>query len=165
MTSELERGSDEWRRFVRVQTRVLQIIVGALIFGVFVFAVVIVAIGPAGPPRGRILTSTAVAIATAMVVLHVIVPMIVERAALANRSIGSGPRGLLGALTARTIVACALLEGAAFFSIVAMMIEHHRWVLGVTAVLVMLMAMQFPTTTRVEQWLETRLMEEDVTPR
>jgi hypothetical protein len=94
-----------------------------------------------------------------MIILHAVVPGLVERAALANQGVGSGLPSLVGVFVTRTIVAAAMLEGAAFMSLVALMIEHQPWMIGVTGVLVVLMLMQIPSRTRVEHWVESRMME------
>ena len=108
------------------------------------------------------LSYVAVGMGALMAILHVVIPGVIERAALANQGVGAGPQSLVGVFVIRTIVAVALLEGAAFVSVIALMLEHHPWVLGVTGVMLMLMAMQFPSVTRLEHWLESRLMERDV---
>jgi hypothetical protein len=154
---------DEWQPAITTHTRVLQIIVGALITGVLAFAGFVVFTGALQqPPKPGFLSQLAVVMAAINVALHAIIPSIIERSALANQSVGSGVPQLLGVFQTRTIIAAALLEGAALFATVTVMIEHQSWVLVVTGVLLLLLLLQFPTTTRVEQWLETRLMDQDV---
>jgi hypothetical protein len=143
------------------QTRVLQIVVGALVMGVLLFGTFVVFTALKKPPGGVTMSYIAIGFSALMIVLHVIVPGVVERAALRNQSIDTGPQALLGVYFTRTIIAAALLDGAAFLSLVAVMQEHRPWVLGVTAVLVVLMIMQIPSRTRIEQWLEMRMMERD----
>lgn len=53
----------------------------------------------------------------------------------------------------RHIIRLALLEGAAFFNIVATIIEHNWWSLGIAGLLVGWMLTQFPTRNRVEAWI------------
>jgi hypothetical protein len=38
------------------------------------------------------------------------------------------------------------------------MIEHNWWSLAIAGGVVAIMAVQFPTRTRVEQWIETQRM-------
>ncbi len=157
-----ETGDRSTRPDVAGQTRVLQIIVGALLMGVVFFAGFVVVTGALQqPPGGRVLSYVAVGMGALMAVLHVVIPGVIERAALANQGVGANPQSMVGVYVIRTIVAVALLEGAAFVSVVALMIEHHPWVLGVTGVMLVLMALQIPSRTRVEHWLESRLMERD----
>jgi hypothetical protein len=57
----------------------------------------------------------------------------------------------------RTIVAAAMLEGAAFFAVTAFMIGRQSLALYVAMALVVLILSQFPTAPRLESWLETEL--------
>ncbi len=153
-------GSQAWRQMIAGRTRVLQIIVIALMTGICAFGAFVIFTGKAQePPQGQILSYLAVGMGAMAAVMHVVIPAIIERAALANQSVDVSPESLLAALQTRTIVACALLEGPALLSLIAVLIEHHPWVLGVTGVLLILMALQIPSTTRVEHWLEARMME------
>jgi hypothetical protein len=160
MTQSIDPRSSEPQSVV-AQTRVLQIVVGALVMGVTLFGAFVVFTALKKPPEGMTLSYIAVGFGALMVVLHVVVPSIVERAALANQSVGSGSQALVDVYFIRTIIAAALLDGAAFMSLVAVMQEHRPWVLGVTAVLLVLMIMQIPSRTRIEQWLESKMMERE----
>jgi hypothetical protein len=151
-------GSDSQ---IAAQTRVLQIVVSAMLMGVVAFAVFVIVTEIGKAPQGTTLSYVAVGFGTLMTILHAVIPAVIERAALANQSIGSGAEAVVRVFFTRTIIACALLEGGAFMSLVAVLTEHQRWVLGVTAVLLVLMVMQFPSRTRIEQWLETRMMERE----
>jgi hypothetical protein len=142
------------------QARVLQIIVFAMVSGVVIFGGFLIVTGSLQkPPEGTLLSYAAVGFSFVALVLHVVIPAAIERAAIANQPVGSGPEALLGVYFTRTIIAAALLEGAAFLTLVAVMIEHQPWILGATAVLIVLMLLQFPSRTRMEHWLESRLME------
>jgi len=144
------------------QIRVIQIVVGALIAGVLAFATVVIVTGALQKaPQGHFLSYISVGFGTLMAILHVLVPAFVERAGLANQPVGADPSMLCGVFFTRTIIAAALLEGAAMLSIAALLTEHHPWVLGVTAVMLVLLLMQFPSRTRVEHWLEMRAMERE----
>jgi hypothetical protein len=146
---------------VAAQTRILQIIVGALILGVLAFAGFVVATQLNNAPRQTGIATIACGFAALNIVLHFVVPAFIERTALNNLSVDAGSESLLGVFFTRTIIACALLEGAAFLSIFAVMSEQKHWMFGVTAVLLALMLMQFPTRTRIEHWLELRMMERE----
>jgi len=151
---------------LRMQTRTIQIVVAALITGVVAFAGFLAFTGELQKPaRGQTLSYIAVAFGALAAVLHAVVPTVIERAALANQGVGAGPEMMMGALFTRTIVACAILEGAAFFSLVAVQTEHQLWVLGVTGVLLLLMLAQFPSATRIQHWLEARMMEREAAAR
>src|SRR5581483_670179 len=67
---------------------------------------------------------------------------------------GSAVRPWLAVYQTRTIVGAALLEGGAFFLLVAYMAEGAPWVLVVAAVLWIAMAwLHFPTRDKVEAWV------------
>jgi hypothetical protein len=59
------------------------------------------------------------------------------------------------------IVGLALLEGMAFFNIIACIIEHNWWSLAIAGCLALWMLMVFPSRNRVEQWIETQRMNSD----
>lgn len=153
---------EEWQGSITAHTRVLQIIVSSLVLGVLALAGFLVFSGALQPPpKPGFLSQLSIVMAAINVALHAIIPSIVERAALANQSVGAGVPQLLTIFQTRTIIAAALLEGAALFATVTVMIEHQSWVLVVTGVLLLLLILQIPTRTRVEQWLEARLMDRD----
>ena len=54
----------------------------------------------------------------------------------------------------KMIIGLAMLEGAAFFNLVANMVERQWWSLAVVGVLLFLMAISFPTFPRVESWVQ-----------
>jgi hypothetical protein len=161
MTQSIDPRSYGSPSIIATQTRILQVVIGALIFGVLVFGGFVIATQLNQPPNGTTLSSMAVGMAALNVLLHVVIPQLIERAALKNQSVDFNVESVLRVFFTRTVIACALLEGAAFTSIAAVMIEHQYWVFGVTAVLLVLMLVQFPSRTRVEQWLEIRLMERE----
>ena len=164
MTQSIDPRSYGSPATIAAQTRVLQIVVGALIFGVLAFAGFVIATQLNNPPRDNGMATIAVGFAATNILLHFVVPVLIERSALKNLSVDAGLETVLGVFFTRTIIACALLEGAAFLSIYAVMAEQQYWVFGVTAVLLVLMLMQFPSRTRIEQWLETRMMEREQSP-
>ena len=57
----------------------------------------------------------------------------------------------------RTIVAAALIEGAAFMSIVAYMLEGSTVALGLAVALVAGILLHFPTASRVVGWIEAQV--------
>ena len=61
----------------------------------------------------------------------------------------------------KTLVGCALFEGAAFFALVAFLLEHHIASLVVATVLVMGILSQFPTLGGTIDWIEQRLRQID----
>jgi hypothetical protein len=64
---------------------------------------------------------------------------------------------LAAAFQTRLIVANALLEGAAFFCLIAYMVEVQPLCLGTPIVLVLVMVSQIPTQNRLETWVSQEL--------
>ena len=59
------------------------------------------------------------------------------------------------------ITAAALTEGPAFVSIVAYMLEGTPWALGLSLVLIVAVALHFPTRARIDQWINSQLQQLD----
>lgn len=56
-----------------------------------------------------------------------------------------------------TIVQCALPEGAAFFNLIAYIVDHQVWSLAIVAVLMLWMSSPFPTRDGVANWIGRQL--------
>lgn len=172
---------EDLREELAGQVRVLQIIVAAIAFGPLSFLGYVLSTPPpggqaAGAGNGS-LTYIACGAAVAAVVAWLVVPPLVLRnqrrqiAAGQWPSSGSGDDSpaapmsdagkLCAAYTVRTIVAVALLEGAAFFAIVAYQTEREPLALGPAALLILMIAAHFPTRTRVAAWVEGQLQRLD----
>lgn len=136
--------------------RVMQILAGALVMGVVMFAVVaVILIGALNqPPQGMILSVFGAVFASSTFVMHLIVPNLM--AAKAAAAAPPDEASLYPVYQTRMIVGLALLEGAAFFNIIATIVEHNWWSLAVAGVLVFWMLAMFPTTTRVKHWVEAQ---------
>lgn len=167
------------------QVRTLQIIIAALAAGVIVFlaGTLVIASPDQGPDGGDaelplglgLMTLVALFMTASMVVARVIVPS--QMTAAARRRIAAGTwhppqstqateklleqTGDAGKLSMifmmRTIVAAALLEGAAFTSIVAYMQEGSTVALGLAVALAAGILLHFPTAPRVAGWIEAQL--------
>jgi hypothetical protein len=57
----------------------------------------------------------------------------------------------------QTIIGAALIEGAAFLAGIAYMLEQRQISLYVAGALLVLIASQFPTVSRLEGWIENEL--------
>lgn len=57
----------------------------------------------------------------------------------------------------KLILGLALLEGGAFANLVAYMIERNHWSLYIVGGLLMTMVAQFPTPSRIEDWVRHRM--------
>lgn len=62
------------------------------------------------------------------------------------------------------IIASALLEGAAIFNVIALIIDHQILSLGIAASLIVLMGAGFPTVERVNSWTEEQLRDFQLNP-
>ena len=143
----------------------MRVIVAALVSGVVMFFVgVLVLRGDqaAGQPMIAYLAAgfAVMAFAASLFVPQVITGPV--RQSIAADSAPSGasvPEGVgdvlrLGALyQTRVIIAGALLDGAAFFNIIAYLLEGQMLTLLVTAALILALVSQFPTAARVENWV------------
>lgn len=160
----------------------MRIIAGAMISGVLMFLGVVL-VTRNGPPAEMPLLSYLGAGATvAVLVVRMVVPDLVGRsvlhtqlAALAhgpsndqdrndqefpddgNTTIENPHRVLLAGAAAfqtRMIVEFALLEGVAFFNLVAFMVEGQWWGFASVGVLLACMVLAFPSLGRLETWLQ-----------
>jgi hypothetical protein len=170
--------TDAQRERVRIATRTLQIIVGALLFGAATFLGVAVYFvsqkPPAAAPAEPIFTYIAIGMIFIEGITWVILPKImassarqalIEGRTLAwaqDRSVTNAAElGDVATITASymtlTIVGVALLEGATFLAIFAYLQEHRPIALYAAVALLLLIATQFPTMSRVETWVEGEL--------
>lgn len=137
----------------------MQIITIALVMGVVFFAGIVVFIGGLnGPPTGQFMAILAAGFAAIMTVLHFVVPPIFARSAVDGISSKAEPTVWVGVFQTKTIIAMALLEGAAFFNLVCCIIEHNWWSMTIAGGLVAIMLIGFPTRSRVEHWIENQRM-------
>ena len=154
--------------------RIMQIIAGALIAGVLSFAGVasFIVLGqapvvkPAGQPEGvnQVLPFIAIGVTLLNGILSFIVPNLISRggvngvAKLVEDGTLSDPKELLGRLLSvaqtKTIVALALVEGAAFFVLIGVIVSKSFDMLIVVGASFCFMTAHFPTKLRVARWLE-----------
>lgn len=157
------------------QVRVLQIIVGAITLGPLVFLGVVFSIPPKPEAAAdkTLLTYLACGLAAAAVVARLLIPPLVAIRFRRQIAAGTWPppgqaanlhaaplddAGKLCALyTIRTIIAIAILEGAAFFLVTAYQIERNLLALGIAGVLIVTIALHLPTRARVAAWVEGQL--------
>jgi len=134
---------------------VCKIIASSLIGGVLAFAGVAIVLRLGKPPApGSLISSVAAGVVAATVVIRQVVLGLF--AGRTGDSQGPAPAGPLALYQTRMIVGLALLEGAAFFNLVAYLIEGRWWSLAVTAVPLAFMLAAYPTRTRIRQWVEDR---------
>lgn len=139
---------------------VLQIISVAMMFGVVMFGLISVFVLKAfqQPPGWSTISVVAAGFAVIAFVMHLVVPGAVAASVLkqGSTSAANGVGALAAAYQTRHIVKLAILEGAAFFALVAGIMEHHPWTLAIAAALVLVMLAEFPTQTRLNHWMESR---------
>ena len=158
--------------------RTMRIIAGALIAGVVSFGVIasFIVFGqapvaqPGGPPPAapqngsEIIMYFAIAFAAVAVTMSFVVPNLVaaaqvkDIAKMAQDGTATGPKELFGRLLAvaqtKMIIALALVEGAAFFNLIAFIITKSLIPPAVVGVLLLVMAIHFPTKFKLARWLE-----------
>ncbi|MFQ5734665.1 MAG: hypothetical protein ACE5KM_22250 [Planctomycetaceae bacterium] len=139
--------------------RAMQVINFALVAGVMIFALIaVIGIGALEqPPAGHFVSLVAAAAAAMAFVMHLVVPNAIG-AELSGGESGRDAANWYGVYQTRLIVALAILEGAAFFNLIATISEHNWWSLAIAGVLVFWMLIRFPTRTRVDQWVESQKM-------
>ena len=173
-----------WQNDVGRQVRALRIIVAALVGGVLLFFLVVLVSSPfaAGKAEAErpVITWIALAFAGLSVVLRLVVPGAVVSSARrkilrgeydpARRASGdrrqqldaffqrTGDAGrLMIVYMSTTILAAAILEWAAFFLLVAYMVERHIPGLVVAVALALAIAAHMPSRARVFAWIEGQL--------
>jgi hypothetical protein len=156
--------------------RIMQIIAGALMGGVVSFAgvasFIVFGNAPAAQPGGQppavggseIMMYMAMGFAVIAVVMSFIVPNLISAAGvkrvakMAQDGTATGPKELFGRLLAvaqtKMIIALALVEGAAFFSLIVFIITKSLIPPAVVGALLLVMAIHFPTKFKLARWLE-----------
>ncbi len=151
----------------------MRIIAGALIAGVVTFGGVasFIVFGqapaaqPGNPAQGpNVLMYFAMAFAAGAVVMSFVVPNLISAAGvkgvakMAQDGTATGPKELFGRLLAvaqtKMIVALALVEGAAFFNLIAFIVTKSLIPPAVVGALLLVMAIHFPTKFKLARWLE-----------
>ncbi len=137
-------------------TRAAQTITGAMVTGVVAFGTIVVLVLGAlkEPSSGVIIGGVGAVFAGVAFVLHLVIPSLIA----AKQCRSADKQQLYGIYLMKTIMGLAVLEGAAFFNIIACMVEHNWWSLAVAGGLVFWMLAMFPTRTKIEHWAETQQM-------
>lgn len=144
------------------RVRVMQIINAALIMGVVFFAVIVVFVmdGLGQPAGGMMMSILGAGFAGMAIVIHFIVPNILVVNMTKEHAEKFDADGWCGVYQTKLIIGLAILEGAAFFNVIVVQMEHQWFPLAIAGVLLFWMLVQFPTETRVRQWIESRQMTE-----
>ena len=137
----------EWRGHLRT----MQIIAMALVLGPAVFAAVVLATFQGASDSLELLGKIGLGVAAVTVVMSVIVPGMIG-----TLKETSSTQQYLGVYQTRLITKLALLEGAAFINIVALVAEQSWWSLGTAGFVVILMIAGFPNQSKSEFWMQAQ---------
>jgi preprotein translocase subunit SecY len=147
----------------------MQIIAFALIQGVVVFGIVAVVMGLNREPGDPFITYIAAGFGALMIVMRLVVPPIIANSMvgrLCRETSGLNEPGqrdderrrqLTAIYQSTMIIGMAFLEGAAFFNLVAYLSEVSPISLVVAGILLALMALAFPSRSRVETWIDDQM--------
>ncbi|MGA2616779.1 MAG: hypothetical protein ABSF26_04160 [Thermoguttaceae bacterium] len=182
-------SDDSWQADVTKMTRILQIVVGALVAGTLFFLVIALTIGPQGVPSAAPLPISLTLIAALFTGMMLIARAVCiwQVTARGRRQIAGGtyrpvsPQQWSGAagkpvgdaqslfmvFQTRTIASAAMFEGCAFFATICYLIEGGPISLALAVCLILGVAAHFPTPARVIGWIERQLetLEEERRPR
>jgi hypothetical protein len=151
---------------LRPNVLTLRIIVAALATGVLVFAAVAMVIRAGGNMQPRaanleLITIMAIAWTPVGLILSRLVPALMSKTARANIVSGAGLAAsnsqfdlLTNQYLTNSIIAAALLEGAAFFNLVGYLLEGHPATLGLGIGLALVILSLFPSAPRMTHWIE-----------
>lgn len=161
--SELQGASGDISGLVRT----LRIIVGALIAGDVCFAAVASFLAFNAPPQpgqkaDALIAYLAAGFAAVTLIARIIVPQQVASKMIQQATTGKSPESITKELfypvyQSTLIIASALLNGAVFFNLIALIISHQPFSLGIAAVLVAVMATGFPSAEKIKNWSEEQL--------
>ncbi len=168
-----------WQDELTPVLRQLQIITGALVAGTLFFMVITLAFtgGQFQAANLSVLSYTAAGFAFVALILRMVVPgflvskgrKLIARGTLQLPSGGLSPNmvgsleragdagKLWMALQTSTIVSAALLEGAAFFALIAFLAEQSPLSFMIAIALIVGVILHIPTRSRIIQWTEDQL--------
>lgn len=144
--------------------RTSQIIAAAMIMGIIFFAGITLVmhvnnqpLPPAAPNQNPMLLTVAAFLTVSALVGRFVVLNALDRNASQKIADSENedvrPEDVLGSYQTRLIISLALLEGPAFFCLVAFMAENRWESFGLAMFLLLLMAMSFPTENKFRGWI------------
>lgn len=140
----------------QVPFQTVQIIAVALILGPLFFAAIALTSAWGQPPNNELIGYVAAFIFVSSLAASLIIPPIVvsqNLARLRGQAAELTTMDLFNAFQTRTIVRGALLEGGAFFCLVAYLVTHLWWTLVLALALLVVMGLFFPTRGRFDDWV------------
>lgn len=149
-TSVAETHGDQ----IRGQSRVLTIVLLALVMGQLIFAgVVLFAMNGWNQPSSGILMGTiGAAFAGQMFAMALFVPAFAQKAGV-KKADGS-PESIIPIYQTKTILAAAFLEGSGFLNLVAFMLEHNKWSLIPVGFGVLFILSLIPSEMKIANWAD-----------
>jgi len=180
-------SDNSWQEQAATTVRILQIIVGAMATGAFIFLLVALTIGQQfKPPRPILLVPliwiVAVVVGVELIARTVVLGNIVRKA---RRELINGtyppvdPRQRIGSLASdvadkppdpcrdatsllsvfqqKTIVSAAMFEGCACFAMIAYLVEGNPLSLGLALLLAVAVAAHLPSQSRAIAWVERQM--------
>ena len=151
---------------VRMQVKTLQIVVASLAMGLGMFAAVVLTMeAPQQQQPNSQLSLMMAGFAGTILLVRIIIPGVlfrVTRHKIAQCTwLPGGPPGdagkLMMALQAKTIIGCALLEGAGFANLFAYMQERQWYSLAIAGLMGLGILLTFPLRGAVDAWLADQL--------
>jgi hypothetical protein len=164
-----------------IRVRLMQIITGAMIGGVLMFAVIIVGmvlqrgggfVMPRGPEDLPIISIIALVVLAACLLARMVVSTTILRSSLrqiaasapdvgaagrSSEALGMEQGALLAVRQSTLIVGNALVEGPAFFAGIAYFLEGQTFALIGVLIPVLAMLWQFPTRQGIRSWVDRQL--------
>jgi hypothetical protein len=161
-----------WREEAAKQARILQIIVAALVMGCLFFLLIALTTGPAAKPAKPFEPISLTMIACGLIGIELIAQVVVAWSITTKARRGmidgtykpvdaqqangqtAGATYLLSVFQTKTIISGALFEGVAFFSTIVYWIEGNPIALALAVLMILGVAVQFPTQSRIIGWVE-----------
>ena len=148
----------------RQLVKVMQIITGAILTGPVIFLAIVLLTSGDQPPQDPSLAYIAAAFAAVMIFTHFLIRLRPNPSALPESKRGGNfdPfsdevfAAIAPTYQTELIIKIALLEGAAFFNIIAYQWERQWWSLAISALLLALIAIQFPTVSRIQERIKNQ---------
>ncbi len=145
----------------------MRIVHVALCMGVVMATAILASVRLAGnqppPPPTPLISYVALSFAVLALLLSFVVPKVMAAGWVREFASGKQPvppvtepgnlAGWLGMYQIYSLIGMALLEGAAFFQLIAYFIEGQPWSLGIGLGLLVVMLTRFPTQSGIERWV------------
>lgn len=138
------------------------VLAAGLIIGEVVFGIVAISSGWGQPPGDITIAAIMAGLLMIEVPAFLFAPKVVTRnlmkKAQGHPKFAECPEACVGAVyQSQMLVKFALVEGASLKNLVAFMLGHHLWSLGIVGGLVMCQLAIFPSKHRIETWVEDQL--------